>query len=253
MTKIISYAYRPGGTSESRRIEMEELRRSFPLIVRNLDHILKTPRLFFCQLQSAYTWAFWIGPSGPVPLGVLALLWQQGKMIFDCPECGGRFYALGVGGSFSSSEVWGLCADCNYDGKFSCFPGWLQNYSEVAKLLPFYKNEPVIEYGKRPRFDWKYGLVGETTPDKIVVPAVEPASLTTLLAELEVAEAGAVIPDEGTERVQPCRFEAPGVFLQLQKGQGVLKLPLSLENHEENHADAEGNGPEDPRDMEKIL
>jgi len=30
---------------------MEMLRREFPLILRNLRYILRTPRFFFCQLQ----------------------------------------------------------------------------------------------------------------------------------------------------------------------------------------------------------
>jgi hypothetical protein len=158
MAKLVSYAYRPQGDAKSRRKEMEILRRGFPLILRNLGRILMTPRFFFCQLQSAYSWTFWFGPGGPIPLGILVLLWEDGKMIHGCPECGGRFHAVGVGGSFSGGSVWGLCADCGYVGKFSS-RSWLQGFLAVARLLPLYKNEPIIENGKRPRFDWKDGPV----------------------------------------------------------------------------------------------
>jgi hypothetical protein len=235
MAKFVSYAYRPQGDAESRRKEMEILRRGSPLILRNLDRILRTPRFFFCQLQSAYSWTFWFGPSGPIPLGVLVSLWENGKMIYGFPQCGGRLYAIGVGGSFGGGDVWGLCADCGYNGKFSS-ASWNEGFFAVAQLLPLYKNEPVIEYGKRPRFDWKYGLVGETTPDKVLVPAVEPVVLPALLAELEAAEAGAVIRDEGTEPVPPRKPYGPTVFLKIQKGQGVLKVPLSMGEPVEDHA-----------------
>jgi hypothetical protein len=147
-------------------------------------------------------------------------------MIYDCPECGGRLHAVGVGGSFSGGDVWGLCADCSYKGEFGCSPGWHEGFFAVARLLPLYKNESIIECGKRPRFDWQYGLVGETTPDKVLVAAIEPVDLPSLLDELEAAEAGAVIPDEGAEPVPPRKSNAPTVFLQIQKGQGVLKIPL---------------------------
>lgn len=233
MTKIVSYAYRPDGDAESERVEMESLRRGFPLILLSLDRILRTPRFFFCQLQSAYTWALWVGPTGPIPLGVLVLLWENGTMIYGCPDCSSRVYALGVGGSLTRGEVWGLCAGCSSNGDFipkSWHDGilWSQGFFPIARLLPFYQNEPIIEYEKRPRFSWKYGLVGETTPDKVLVPPVEPVPLTQLLAELEAAEAGAAIPDDQTEPVQPRRVAAPTVFLQLQKGQGVLKVPLAI-------------------------
>jgi hypothetical protein len=241
MAKFVSYAYHPQGNAESRRQEMEILRRGFPLILLNLDRILKTPRLFFCQLQSAYSWSIWFGSGGPIPLGVLVLLWENGKMIYGCPECGGRLYAVGVGGSFSGGEIWGLCADCSFNGEFiprSWRDGtvWHYGFFAVAPLLPLYRNEPIIEYGKRPRFDWRYGLVGETTPDKVLVPAVMPVELPTLLAELEAVEAGAVIPDEGDEPVPPRNPEGPAVFLQLQKGQGLLRMQLSTGELPEHHA-----------------
>jgi hypothetical protein len=240
MAMFVSYAYCPQGDAESRCKEMEILRGSFPLILRNLDRILRTPRFFFCQLQSAYSWTLWFGPSGPIPLGVLVLLWEDGKMIHGCMECGGRFHAIGVGGSFSGGNVWGLCADCGLNGKLS-YKGWLEGFLAVARLLPLYKNEPIIEYGKRPRFDWKEGLVGETTPDKVLAPAIEPVDLLALLAELEAAEAGAAIPDEGAEPVAPRNPDGPLAFLQIRKGQGVLKLPISMRRPEDHAGDEQAS------------
>jgi len=150
-------------------------------------------------------------------------------------------HAVGVGGSFSGGSVWGLCADCSYNGRFGCSPDWHEGFFAVARLLPLYKNESIIEYGKRPRFDWKYGLVGETTQDKILVPAVEPVDLPALLAELEAVEAGAVIPDEGAEPVAP-RNPAAQPVLTIQKGQGTLSMPLTVNSADESETPADEEG-----------
>jgi hypothetical protein len=48
-----------------------------------------------------------------------------------------------------------------------------------------------------------------------------------------------VIPDEGTEPVAPRKSNAPAVFLQIQKGSGVLKMPLSMGETAENQAGEE--------------
>jgi hypothetical protein len=83
----------------------------------------------------------------------------------------------------------------------------------------------------------------------VLVPAVEPVDLTVLLDELEAANTGAVIPDEGAEPVSPRNLDGPLAILQIQKGQGVLKLPISM-RRPEDHAGNElfrGNEPMIPR------
>ena len=55
---------------------------------------------------------------------------------------------------------------------------------ELGSLLRTYRNKPLIARGKQPGFDWKDGLVGESTPDRVIVPSVEPVGLRTLIMEL---------------------------------------------------------------------
>ncbi len=48
-----------------------------------------------------------------------------------------------------------------------------------------YPNNEIIEKGERPKFSWSKGLVGETTPDKVIKAKVEAVSLTELVKELQ--------------------------------------------------------------------
>ena len=94
MSKWVSYGYSPQSDPEAiraRREEDELLRQHLPVILANSDRILETPRYFFCRLGTAFMSSLWIfGGGGPIPLGVLVLLWKAGEMIFECPGCGGR-------------------------------------------------------------------------------------------------------------------------------------------------------------------
>jgi hypothetical protein len=54
----------------------------------------------------------------------------------------------------------------------------------IGTQLETYRNEPVITDGEQPRFDWKEGLVGESTSARVIAPATEPAGLRTLILEL---------------------------------------------------------------------
>ncbi len=203
MAKFVSYAYSPGASSYSRAAEMALLRREFPLIIRNLEHILRTPRFFFCLLKSAYVSTPWLfGGGGPAPFGVLAILWEDGSLLYQCPKCAGHFYALGAAGGFSGGRVWGICTDCRKGSEFDV-ENWPFPLVAIGRLLALYRNEPIIETGEQPRFDWKDGLKGATTPDRIILPAVGTVDLGSLLTELRAADTGAMIPDEGTTTVPP--------------------------------------------------
>jgi hypothetical protein len=189
MTKWASYGCGPQNDPEaiqSRQEEDDLLRRNLRLILANSDRIDGTPRYFFCQLRTAYLSSPWIfGGGGSIPLGVLLLLWKVGEMIFDCPGCEGKFHAEGISGSILSGcgSAWGHCLDCNEWQKIRR-DHMGRTILAVGPLLRAHRNEPVIQKGKQPRFDWKDGLVGESTPDTVIVPAVEPVDLRTLVAEL---------------------------------------------------------------------
>ena len=190
MGKWGTYGYGPGSGNdpENVRARLEEsrlFRESLPVILANADRILATPRYFFCQLDSAYMSSlWWFRGGGPIPLGVLLLLWRKGKMIFECPDCRGLLHAVGISGSMLSGcgSAWGPCLDCGEE-KFA--RGQMgDTMLAVGPMLSEYRNEPVVQRGKRPSFDWKDGLVGEYTPDRVIVPAIEAAPLHVLVSEL---------------------------------------------------------------------
>jgi hypothetical protein len=79
----------------------------------------------------------------------------------------------------------------------------------VGELVGIHRNEPVIEKGTHPIFDWKDGLKGEFTPDRVIVPAVEAVDVRTLIVELRGTELrnsrgeGTILPDPGPRRQEP--------------------------------------------------
>ena len=224
MSKWVSYGHSPQNDPEAIRARQEEdelLRQHLPVILANSDRILETPRYFFCRLRTAYMSSLWIfGGGGPIPLGVLLLLWKAGEMIFECPGCGGHFYAVGISGSILSGcgSAWGPCLNCNQRQHIRR-DHMGETILAVGPLLRIHRNESVIEKGKQPRFDWKEGLVGESTPDRVIVPAVEPVDLRTLIAELGgselegVSREGQLLQELGPEKetTQPIRrgFTSP--------------------------------------------
>jgi hypothetical protein len=201
MSKWESRGYAPGSDPErerTRQVEEELLREYLPIILAQSSRIIETPRYFFCRLVSAWlsTWFLYRG-GGPIPLGVLCLLWETGEMVFECPACRRNLHATGVGGSPLSgwATVWGVCAGCHTwqrrpDGSGS------RAIHAVGRLLEKHRNEPVIERGRQPRFDWKEGLKGDSTPDRVIVPSVKHMDLATLVRD--IANAGG--PEQPSRR-----------------------------------------------------
>lgn len=189
MSKWVSYGYGPPNDPDAIRVRQEEddlLRLNLRLILANSDTILNRPAHFFCKLRTAFMSSPWVfGGGGPIPLGVLLLLWNAGEMIFECPNCGGRACAVGVSGSVLSGcgGFWGPCLDCNQQQN-TRRDHMGETILAVGPLLRTYRNAPLIEKGKQPRFDWEHGLVGESTPDRVILPAVEPVDLRTLIRRL---------------------------------------------------------------------
>jgi hypothetical protein len=203
----------PSRTRKPRRAqEIEDglLREHFAVILENLDRILDTPRYFFCLLRSAWFSCLWVYGGGRIPLGVLALLWNEGKMVYDCPSCGFRLHAVGLTGSILTGvrSAWGFCAGCGQKQTLRN-PSGHDDLIAVGELVGFHRNEPVVEKGTRPIFDWKDGLKGEFTPDRVIVPAVEPVDARTLIVELRGSELkdgrqeGELLPDPGPTKREP--------------------------------------------------
>ncbi len=93
--------------------ELEMVRDNLEKLLQQATTIIDTPEKFYCCLHSAYL-GLTIGPYWQIPLGVLILLWQDGKMTSTCPHCSGKVYILGAGGSplSGSHKYHGICIDC---------------------------------------------------------------------------------------------------------------------------------------------
>jgi hypothetical protein len=194
MSKWVSYGYEPPDTQEAkkaREIEQELLREYLPVILTNSERILETPRYFYCQLGVAWLSSMWLYAGGPIPLGVLILLWDSGEMLFECPSCSGTLHAVGLCGSLlsGSGSAWGVCRRCQTMGDVRT-DRIGRRIVTVGNLLPRYVNRPIVEKGKHPLFDWKEGLKGESIPDTILVPAVEALDFWELVCELTGMDIG---------------------------------------------------------------
>jgi hypothetical protein len=155
MTKWVVYGYGPEQDPEARRAqEIEDglLREHFAVILENLDLILDTPRYFFCLLRSAWFSCLWVYGGGRIPLGVLALLWNEGKMLYSCPSCGFRLHAVGLTGSILTGirSARGFCAGCGQKQTLRN-PSGHDDLIAVGKLVGIHRNEPVVER-ERARF-----------------------------------------------------------------------------------------------------
>ena len=190
MTKIVSCGYIPETAAEKQAEETAILCRNFEVIVNNFETILENEQYFYCQIGTAFLSMPYIGPDGPIPLGVLVLLWQKGDLIKQCPRCGGSAYILGAGGSPLSGTHgwWGICRTCGEtkrrrgEGSFGAI------WKPITEMLQQYHNESIIQKGKRPYFDWKDGLAGEATPDVIIKEKIQGVDIKTLVEELTQGE-----------------------------------------------------------------
>jgi hypothetical protein len=185
--KIGSYGYGPHISAENRQEEIKVVCENFEVILKNFKRIVENEQYFFCQIGAAYLSTAWIGPDGPIPLGALVLLWQKGKLIKECPDCGGNVYVFGAGGSPLSGTTswWGVCRRC---------AGWKSQRRGIGfgticvpirEMLVEYPNKPIVKKGKRQYFTWGQGLTGETTPDIIIKEKVHGVDIKTLIEELK--------------------------------------------------------------------
>ena len=190
MTKIVSYGYTPDSPAEERIGETEVLCQNFEVILKNFSIILENERYFFCEIGTAFLSIPYIGPGGQIPLGVLVLLSQKGDIIKKCPDCGGKAYILGAGGSPLSGthSWWGICPKCGKTKSQRGGSGFSSIFMPINEMLKKYPNKSIIKKGKRQYFTWKDGLTGEATPDIIIKEKIQGADIKTLIKELTQAE-----------------------------------------------------------------
>ncbi len=182
------HIYTPGRDDRPADVIVSEtklFRENLPLLLEKADVIINTPRYFFCTFDSAFIPLMFIH-GGMIPLGILSLLWQQGKLKAICEFCGGEVYIYGLGGSplSGSHSARGCCKDCARYNKVIVdhFPDL---WKPLIEAIQAYPNEEIIEKGERPIFSWSQGLVGNTTPDKVSKAKVEAVSLAEIIKDLQ--------------------------------------------------------------------
>jgi len=185
MSNLVSHGYIP--KDDCRAAETFLFCANFQLILKNFDRILKNEKYFFCEFGDAFLSMPYIGPDGPISIGILLMLWQRGDLIEVCPECGGDVYIRGAGGSPLSGThtYWGSCVKCRKNKVFHGESGFASIWNPIRELLKKYPNKTVIKEGKRKYFSWRDGLAGETTPDEIIKERVQAVELETLINELK--------------------------------------------------------------------
>jgi hypothetical protein len=114
--------------------------------------------------------------------------WSSAINAGNARDC---LHLLGSGGSSLSDchQHWGICSQC---ADFSRLHRALWLYPpSYFELLKKYENVEIIQRGKRKRFDWGKGIVGEDDPDTIIKNKIQGVTLTELIYYLN----GNVIED----------------------------------------------------------
>jgi len=160
---------------------------NFQLFQTYSQHIQSQPHLFFCQVPRAMIHASWI-PNYEVPLGILLMLWDDGKWLLPCPECYGVLYLIGGGGSVMSgwNRCWGICLVCGL--QYAEARSFLQDiYKPAARLLETYgDNRPVmIRPDPQP---WSWVKAPMYVPEPIPRRPIEPGHLAELIEDLQEFE-----------------------------------------------------------------
>ena len=165
--------------------EDELLAKNLNLLLANSARILARPEWFHCRMESAYL-AY--SGGGSIPLGVLLLLWSEGKMTVGCAGCGATIHLVGLSSTplGSSKRCWGVCAGC---GRWASLrpdgsrPGFFQENAGAVRLLLKEHGDGHLEDREviADVFSWK-GL--KKTTKKVKVPKFELISLKQLIVEL---------------------------------------------------------------------
>ncbi len=166
---------------EERRLELKMVRDNLDRILEQADTILETPEKFHCLLHAAH-FGLTTGPNWQIPLGVLLLLWQDGKLITTCLHCAGKTHIVGAWGSplSGANTFTGICINCK-----EIVSGGLADFSCVWQPLLNMRTK-YRNYQKKLRrrtrvFSWKEGVSGVETPEVVLQNAVQGVSLESLV------------------------------------------------------------------------
>jgi hypothetical protein len=176
----------PECSPEERRLELEMVRDNLDRILEQADTILETPEKFHCLLHAAHL-GLVTGPSWQIPLGVLLLLWKDGKLITICPHCAGNTHILGAGGSplSGANTFTGICVNCR-----EIVTGRLADFSNVwhplLNMRAKYRNYQKVLRRRTRVFSWKAGLVGEENLEIVIEAGVTQYSIGDVICNLDI-------------------------------------------------------------------
>lgn len=165
--------------------ELEELRNqedklfaeNMDLIMKSSEIIINTPEFFYCEFGSAWLSLAYIGGDGMIPLGVLLMLWEQGKLMDRCKHCGADVYIIGAGGSpLSGSHTWhGFCVGCRQRQI-----GSKESFREIASPL----RELMIKHKNKGSKGLDVSKIMEPTRQQVVQTSIAAVDLVTLIKTL---------------------------------------------------------------------
>ena len=156
------------------------------LILKNSEHILKTPEYFYIRHEWSLVGGIYAG-SKYIPLGVLIKLWQEDKWLDECPSCAGKTYVFCAGGSPLSGSHYtnAVCTACNEIVNRKKTSGLAALMKPAFNLCKSHTQTRKILRTRGPRFSWSKGLVGEKVPDQVLEDVVKPVSLGELIDKLK--------------------------------------------------------------------
>lgn len=99
--------------------DLDLMRRSFPLLLGAIDRIVADAWLSSCYSPVWQIGGVPIGRPDYLSLGVLGLLWREGKLLMACPACGENAHMYRLAGSYLSGRnaANGYCSAC---GRLVC-------------------------------------------------------------------------------------------------------------------------------------
>ena len=181
---------------------------NFRLLWENRARIFADPELYDAPLSfSALSCAFLGG--GPVSLGILLELWEDGRWIEPCPNCGGECRVFYRCGSILSgaNKWWGFCMGCGEDwinGSRPAESGFSREVHAALKLIHKHARPIVVKnppfpsdfatWAARCRERYESGaVVRDDEREKEIIPVDDTRSLR------EVVELLSRDPSEGGE------------------------------------------------------
>lgn len=177
----------PERTPEEQQDDYRLFCENLELILEKSDVILSREELFYCSFHRALVGNYIMG-GRHMPVGVLILLWKDGKMKAPCEHCGEKAFIIRAGGSPLSgrNNYRGYCPNCRNEIHGS-YPHFGSLWGPAFEMKSRYRNTQLIRIRKTRFFSWKHGTVGEETPDEILRHCVQGVIVRELVDALKGA------------------------------------------------------------------